>query len=254
MLRQRLLAAVIVRGERAVQSFGYQKWLPIGKVTCLVENLDNWGVDGIVVLCTDRGLNGPNLKLIRSLSALNLSTPITYGGGVHNAEQARLVIQEGAERLVLDRILSDAPQELPAIAAAVGRQALIAALPLRLRNKDCLEHWQYWCKKSHSLNEWLSGSNWPEYVSEILTIDVKAEGSREGPNPKFITSLNHLGLPILAFGGLSQASQVKVVLELPGVAAAVIGNALNYQENSIHMLKKQLTGLPLRPHPSEKHV
>ena len=239
---------------RAVQSFGYQKWLPLGKVTCLVENLDNWGVDGIVVLCTDRGLNGPNLKLIRSLSALNLSTPITYGGGVHNAEQARLVIQEGAERLVLDRILSDAPQELPAIAAAVGRQALIAALPLRLRDKDSLEHWQYWCKKSHSLNEWLSGSNWPEYVSEILTIDVKAEGSREGPNPKFITSLNHLGLPILAFGGLSQASQVKVVLELPGVAAAVIGNALNYQENSIHMLKKQLTGLPLRPHPAEKHV
>ena len=42
MLRKRLLGAVVVRQGWAVQSFGYQRWLPLGKVECLVENLDRW--------------------------------------------------------------------------------------------------------------------------------------------------------------------------------------------------------------------
>ena len=59
-----------------------------------------------------------------------------------------------------------------------------------------------------------------------------------------------LGLPLLAYGGFSQADQIESILKQPGVAAAVIGNALNYQEDSIRMLKDQLSGLPLRPHPN----
>ena len=46
----RLIGAVIVRGGIAVQSIGYKKWLPLGKPECLVQNLDRWGADEIVVL------------------------------------------------------------------------------------------------------------------------------------------------------------------------------------------------------------
>ena len=47
----------------------------------------------IVVLCTDREHNGPDLKLLSELSALNLSTPISYGGGIRDAKDALNAMQ-----------------------------------------------------------------------------------------------------------------------------------------------------------------
>ena len=54
MLRKRLIAVVTVLDGLAVQSFGYQRYLPLGKPECLVENLDRWGVDEIFVQVIDR--------------------------------------------------------------------------------------------------------------------------------------------------------------------------------------------------------
>ncbi len=249
MLRQRLLAAVIVRDGRAVQSFGYTRYLPLGDVTCLVQNLDSWGADGIVVLDTDRGLAGPDFGLLKRLSALKLSTPLTYGGGIRNAEQARQAVQAGAERLVLDRALSESPDQLEAIAAAVGRQALIGSIPLIRETNGEVSHWRYWKKKSQRLNEWMKSHQWQNHVSELLTIDVSAEGSQQGPDQGLWEELLELGLPLLTFGGFSGSDQIKAVLQQPGVSAAVIGNALNYQEDSIRLYKDKLMPLPLRPHP-----
>ena len=59
-----------------------------------------------------------------------------------------------------------------------------------------------------------------------------------------LDALTDLGLPMLAFGGLSNSNHVRQALEHDGVAAAVIGNSLNYQEQSIQTLKLQLTDRP----------
>lgn len=250
MLRQRILAAVIVRQTKAVQSFGYERWLPLGDVGCIVQNLDRWGADGIVVLCTDRANQGPDLNLLNQLSALELSTPLTYGGGIQTEEHARQVVQAGAERIVVDQLLSDKPDQLPLITAAVGKQALIAAIPLVHGNNGEIHHWKHWCKRSEPLEEWLGRGNCTQHVSELLAIDVKSEGSGNGPDSSLMHPLGRLNLPILAFGGLSSPNQLASVLEQPNVAAAVLGNTLNYREQSIRYLKEGLTSLPLRPHPT----
>ncbi len=250
MLRKRLLAAVTVRAGRAVQSIGYKRFLPLGDVACLVENLDRWGADGIVVLSIDRHLEGPDLDLLKRLSKLKLSTPLTYGGGVRNADQALQAVQFGAERLVIDRALSDAPKQIAGIAESVGRQALIASIPLCKNKNGEVEHWRHWQNSSHPLRPWLVNNQWQQHVSEILTIDVHAEGGQQGPDASLWSELIRFDLPLLTFGGYSCTNQIKSSLKQPGIAAVVIGNALNYKEDSIRILKDQLSGLPLRPHPT----
>ena len=250
MLRQRILAAVIVRSGRAVQSFGYKRWLPLGDVACVVQNLDQWCADGIVVLCTDREDNGPDLKLLNELSSLDLSTPLSYGGGIRDANDALNAVHAGAERLILDQILSGDSEELANIAGAVGKQALIASVPMLKDNKQTAHHWKHWCQKTEPLDQWINTTTWCQHVSEVLAIDVKAEGHQKGMDINLLHALTDLGLPMLAFGGLSNSNHVRRALEHEGVAAAVVGNSLNYQEQSIQTLKLQLTDRPLRPHPS----
>ena len=49
MIKKRISASVIVKSNRVVQSISYRKYLPIGSIEPVVENLDRWGVDEIII-------------------------------------------------------------------------------------------------------------------------------------------------------------------------------------------------------------
>ena len=53
MLKKRLTAAVTIKNGLVVQSFGYNRYLPIGKPRVVIENLDRWGCDEIFIQIID---------------------------------------------------------------------------------------------------------------------------------------------------------------------------------------------------------
>jgi cyclase len=248
MLLKRLLGTVVVRQGLAVQSFGYNHWLPLGKPECLVQNLDRWGADGIVVLSVDRGDQGPDLQLIERLGALGLSTPLTYGGGVRTEQHARSAVLAGAERIVLDAVLNINPTAVYKMASTVGVQALVASLPLICNEQGDIKHWCYYTKCIQEIGDPIKNLIKDRMLSELLAINVSGEGQSNGFDVKLLTKLEILGdLPILAFGGLSSAKQIRPLLKHKRVAGVLVGNSLNYREHSIRSLKLALSDLPLRP-------
>jgi len=54
MVRKRLIGVITVIDNMAVQSFGYNRYLPLGDPGILAENLDRWRADEILVSCIDR--------------------------------------------------------------------------------------------------------------------------------------------------------------------------------------------------------
>ena len=98
MLKKRLIGVVTVRQGWAVQSFGYQRYLPLGRPEVIIENLDRWGADEILVHCIDRSQNqsGPDFTLIKRIGDLGLSTPLIYGGGIRHLEDALQIVRLGA--------------------------------------------------------------------------------------------------------------------------------------------------------------
>lgn len=249
MLRKRLIATVVVRQGWAVQSFGYKRWLPLGKPECLVENLDRWGADGIVVLAIDRGDQGPDLSLINRLSELGLSTPLTYGGGLRNELDATIAVQAGAERLILDSILYDDTAAIEAMARSVGVQALIAALPLVRDTDGSVQHWFHRCRKALPISLTIRELLAQEVVSEVLVIDKCGEGEGRGFDIKLLEYIESISqLPLLAFGGLATADQIRCLLNRPRISGVVVGNSLNYREHAIGQIKYMLSDQLLRPH------
>ncbi len=71
MLRKRLVGVVTVMGGHAVQSFRYERYLPLGRPEVLIENLDRWGADEILLQCIDRGRDGvgPDFPLLSGSAA-----------------------------------------------------------------------------------------------------------------------------------------------------------------------------------------
>ena len=132
MLKKRLVGVVIIKNGWAVQSFGYDRYLPLGKPECVIENLDRWGVDEILVLCIDRSASslGPNFKLLKNIARLGLNTPLIFGGGINSVKNGIDAIQLGADRICIDSMLQDHLEEAEELTKHLGAQALIGVLPL----------------------------------------------------------------------------------------------------------------------------
>ena len=88
----------------AVQALNYSRYLPLGKPEFLVENLDRWGIDEIILSCIDRTRSnlGPDYNLLNRISKMKITTPLVYGGGIQSVEHASRVISLGADRIFID--------------------------------------------------------------------------------------------------------------------------------------------------------
>lgn len=247
MLKKRLIGVITVKNGWAVQSFGYSRHLPLGRPEVLAENLDRWGADEIILQCIDRSAHklGPDFALLERVAKMGLGTPIIFSGGIRSLQDGIQVIQLGADRLCIDALLRDKPEVVAALSDRLGAQALIAALPLSIESgRLCWYDYRY-CTHA-SLDDKVEALLRDKVVSEALIIDWKNEGYDRSFNFDLLKQFPLQDVPLIAFGGLNESSVLRRVLDVRHVAAAAIGNSLNYREHSISYLKHELGGLSLR--------
>ena len=84
-------------------------------------------------------------------------------------------------------------------------------------------------------------------VSEVMLTDVLHEGYPIGFDSALIDSFPYKNIQLIVFGGISNAEQIRELLENPNVAAISVGNFLNYREHAIQQFKGELASATLRP-------
>lgn len=246
MLKKRLIGVVTVKDGWAVQSFGYRRYLPLGKPEALVENLDRWGADEILVQCIDRttaGL-GPDLQVLARISKLGIGTPLIYAGGISRREDAVQVVSQGADRVMVDSILSGSPQSLEAIAGDLGAQAIIVNIPARITN-DGLMVLDHRNRSERPLSHLLKQLPL-EWISELMVTDWQNEGSRARFDERLIEITRYIDKPLLCFGGISETIQIQRLLAHAQVVAVGIGNFLSYREHEVQSLKQNTNSIYIR--------
>lgn len=247
MLKKRLIGVITVKNGLAVQSFSYKRYLPLGNPVVLVENLDRWGVDEIMLQCIDRspyGL-GPDFSLLEKIGQLGIQTPLIYSGGIRNVYDSMRVVQAGADRVAVDALMHQDNTEVEKISGTLGAQAVIASLPLVYR-KNGIRLFDYIKQKTIKLPENILKLLDKGIVSEALLIDVENEGVDDGFNEDLVNLFPESSLPLIAFGGLNDERKMKCLLERGNVAAIALGNFLNYKEHAAQMYKEKLVELSIR--------
>lgn len=241
------MAVVLVKNSWCVQSFGYKRYLPLGKPECLVDNFDRWGADEILIQVMDRSVNcsGPDFVLLEQLGKHGLRTPLIYGGGIRSVSDGVKLIQLGADRIIIDALLHDDLKTIRELSGHLGAQALIASLPLAWHNGK-LVWFDYRYKTFTLIPDEVLNLIQSGIVSEIMISDCEHEGMVGGFDLKLIEEFPLKEKSIIAFGGISQPDQIKNILQYPAVAAVAIGNFLSYREHAIQNYKTFLAGTHLR--------
>lgn len=247
MLNKRLIGVVNVKDGWAVQSFGYNTYLPMGKPEILVENLDRWGADEILVQVIDRSVKklGPDFSLIEKIGNLGISTPIVYGGGIRDEQDAISAIKRGADRISINHLFFKNPESVRRVAHCLGAQAIIASLPLHCIN-GVIKHYDYIAKKSYDINEDIKSLIDDNLISELLISDWVNEGTLDKFNIELLKARELTEYQLIAFGGLGDPLIGEKVIGLSNVAAIAVGNPFSYQEHAIQAYNKQLKSTYLR--------
>jgi cyclase len=242
MLNKRLIGVITIADSLAVQSFNFEKILPLGKPKILIENLDRWCADEIIIIdfSASRKNKGPNFRLIKELGETMKNTPIVYGGGIRNSNDAIKIINMGFERVIIDNLYVNNYDEIMKISKNIGSQAVIVSLPLSIK-ENIIYHYDY-IKKQKTKFNLKKLTNIKKFFSEIMLIDYKNEGSNGGFNLKLLNYFLKItkNFTVLAFGGISQSKQIKEILSFKKVQGVCIGNSLNYNEISIQNHKEYL--------------
>jgi cyclase len=246
MLKKRIIGVVNVKDNIAVQSFGFNRYLPLGKPECLIENLDRWGADEIILNFIDLTQKrlGPDLTLLERIANLGIKTPLVYSGGIRNIEDGKNVIQTGADRICVTSLLDENPTIVSKLSELIGLQGVIGALPIGLDEKGVFKY-NYLKKKNIYFKEISEVINL-SFISELLLIDFKSEGYKNSFNKNLLTYFKSIKVPLIVFGGISDSDQIRKILRKRNISAICIGNSLNYKENKIQYLKKVVNSSQIR--------
>ena len=241
MIKKRIIASIIIRNGYAVQSFGYERYLPLGTPEALVENLARWKVDEIVV--TDIGCTKENYvinyELISKLAHISDGTPLIYSGGISSPLDAAKVIENGADRVVIENSFYTRKVTPKEIALEIGAQAIIMSIPVINKSKN-LYFFDYLQRKSIELSEIQFLLN-DDFISEFLITDVANEGAIDKSfQANLISNKFFKNLSLICNGGINSLDSCQNLLKNKLVKAIMIGNKLNHSELSYLQIKDNL--------------
>lgn len=242
MLKKRLVACILVRDGIAVQSFGFKRFLPVGKPEIAAEYFNRWSADEILLLdisATKRG-RPPDYDLIASV-ARHCFVPLTYGGGIRTVEEAVRVVQGGADKVAINAAFAADPTLTSRLAERLGSQCVVVGLDVTRTGEDGDAELVVNNLSGHRRNPTVCEAAFNAEclgAGEILVNSVDRDGAGSGYDLGILRDISqHLTSPIIALGGARHANHVLEALAIPRVMAAAIGNALHHVEQSLLILR-----------------
>jgi phosphoribosylformimino-5-aminoimidazole carboxamide ribotide isomerase len=216
-----VIPAVDVLGEGAVRLHrgDYDRVVDdAGDPVALAAELAAAGAARIHLVDLDGARTGhARPDLVRRVAAVVAPARLQASGGIRSLEDARALLDAGADRVVVGT--AAVPDPAP-WAAALGEQ-LVVALDVR----DGRVRTEGWTAESGLTRERAVELCLSAGVARVLCTAIDRDGTLAGPDLELIAAVAASGLAVLAAGGVRSPEDV---LELAGAGAeaAVVGRAI----------------------------
>ncbi len=245
MLKKRLVAALPTIDGIVVQSIGFNRYLPVGRLEIAVEYLNRWGIDEIAILdlMATRTGKEPNYSGIRQC-ARHAQVPIAVGGGIQKVEHIRKLLSSGADKVIINQGLITHTQLVEEAANIFGNQCLIGSMDIVKMGE---QYYRYdYIKRQGAISEdWLSRLEdlTKRGIGEWLINSVHCDGQYSGYDLELVKRvIERVSVPVIPLGGYGAVKHLELLFEGTEAQVAAIGNKLHFVEHSVMTIKSQLAG------------
>lgn len=230
MLRSRIIPCLLVHQGGLVKTQGFKDPKYVGDPINAVRIFNEKEADELMVLDIDATVNKvlPDFGLISKLAA-ECRMPLCYGGGVTTAEQVARIVDMGVEKVAVSAAAIANPSLLTEMAAAVGRQSVVAVLDVRKRTGLFAKGYEVCThngKKVHKLDPVLLARQLQDAgAGEIVVNLVDRDGQMQGYDLELASQFKEaLKVPLTFLGGAGVLDHLGELVAKLGVVGAAAGS------------------------------
>ncbi len=244
MIKKRVIATIIIKDGWAVQSIGFNDYLPVGKAEIAAEFFNEWGVDEIALIDISATRNNTLIQneTIKKVAS-KILTPLSIGGGIKTIDDIRLILDHGADKVIINHAL----QKSEFIQKAIhyfGKQCIIASVDA-IQKEDKYYRYDY---LTHNYKDNLFQTLQTIQTGEILLNSVNHDGMKNGYDLELYSRvLEVTQTPLIAMGGAKSPYDLRELFDKTDVSAAAAANFFHYYEHSISITKAILKSDINRP-------
>jgi cyclase len=244
MLKNRLIAVVIIRDGRVVQSEKFNHTHVIHyDAFHAIEAFNSWLVDEIILLnvSKDKFSQTKFLEIVKHVSK-TCFVPLSVGGFVNSVEYGSLLISSGADKLIINTLWKTNINIVHKLIKKFGSQCIVASIDIKTNDKNVKEVYI----DRGTMNIEADPLEWARYcekngAGEIFFNNIDHDGNRNGYDLEILNKItNGVKIPVIAFGGVFNWKHLLEGLEA-GANAVAAANIFHYKEMATMHAKKYLS-------------
>ena len=242
MLKKRIIPCLDIKDGRTVKGVNFVDIRDAGDPIELAKRYVQDGADELVFLDITATLEKRKTlaDLVRKM-AKEINIPFTVGGGINSLEDARIVIDAGADKVSINSSAVKNPQLISAIAQEFGSQCVVVAIDTKLEN----DTWKVFVNGGKTATSWelLAWATEAERLGagELLVTSMNNDGTKNGFAVSHLAEVSLAGnIPVIASGGAGTMYHFKEVFENTKVSAALAASIFHFGEIPIPQLKQYL--------------
>lgn len=165
--------------------------------------------------------------------ASRFQMPLSVGGGVYSIDAARSVLRAGADKVIVNSGLFEAPSGIREIRDVFGQQCIVGSIDVRASNGSYQVYSNNGVRSQGSLRDALS-SQVLDTTGELLINSIDADGTGHGLDFRILEALPPiLEQQVVLMGGVGKPSHIVEALEHSQVDAVATANLLNFIGNGL---------------------
>ena len=251
MLTKRIIPCFDVENGRVVKGVSFVELRDAGDPVALASVYEEQGADELVFL--DITASSDERQTVYDMVALvagEVFIPFTVGGGVRSADDVRLLLELGADKVSLNTAAIDDPKVISACAQRFGSQNIVVAIDA----KGVAEgKWEVYTRGGRRPRD-LDAVEWAQRVvelgaGEILLTSMDADGHQTGYDLPLTKAISEaVTVPVIASGGCGEPSHMVDAILIGKADAVLAASIFHFGTFSIEETKRQLTaaGIPVR--------
>lgn len=230
MLRPRIIPCLLVHQGGLVKTQGFKDPKYVGDPINAVRIFNEKEADELMVLDIDATVKKvePDFVLIAKLAA-ECRMPLCYGGGVTTAEQAARIVDMGVEKVAVSATAIANPTILTEMAAAVGRQSVVAVIDVRKRTGLLAKGYEVCTHNGKTIHKHdpvvLAKQLQDAGAGEIVVNFIDRDGLMQGYDLDLASQFKQaLKVPVTILGGAGSLDHLSDLISKLGVVGAAAGS------------------------------
>lgn len=250
-VRARVIPCLDVAGGRVVKGVNFVDLIDAGDPVEQARAYDAAGADELCFL--DIGAShegrGTMVDVVRRTAEVCFM-PLTVGGGVRSAEDARALLLAGADKVAVNSAAVSRPEVVAEIAERMGSQCVVASVDARKVADGRWEVFTHGGRRETGIDAVAHALRLAQLgAGELLVTSMDRDGTRDGYDLELIRTIaDRVTVPVVASGGVGNLQHLVEGIRDGHASAVLAASIFHFGEASVADAHAALAaaGIPVR--------